>query len=214
MDCSTPALPVHHQLLELTQTHVHWISDAIQPSHSRPLLLPSIFPRIRSFPASWFFTSDGQRIGALALASVLPMNSGLISFRIDWFDLLADQGTLKSLLQHHSSKAWVLWCSAFLMVHISHDVTSHICTWALTSVHDYWKNHSFDQMDLCWQSDISAFNILSRFAVACLPRSKYLFNLMVAVTICRDFGNEEKKSVTVSTFSPSTCHEVMGHSKS
>ena len=208
MDCSTPGFPVIRYLLEFAQTHVHWISDAIQPSHSRPLLLPSIFPRIRSFPASWFFTSDGQRIGALALASVLPMNSGLISFRIDWFDLLADQGTLKSLLQHHSSKAWVLWCSAFLMVHISHDVTSHICTWALTSVHDYWKNHSFDQMDLCRQSNVSAFYMLSRFVIAFFQEQASVFHDYSHSPVILE--PKKIKSVTVSIFYPSICHEVMG----
>ena len=69
---------------------------------------------------SQFFISGGQSIGVSALASVLPMNSGLISFRIDWFDLLAIQGTLKSLLQHHSSKASILQCSAFFMVQLLH----------------------------------------------------------------------------------------------
>ena len=103
MDHSTPGLPVHHQLLGFTQTHVHWVSDTIQSSH--PLLLPSILPRVRVFsnesdlyirwPKYWSFSF-----------SISPSNehSGLISFRIDWFDL-AVQGTLKSLLQHHSSKA-------------------------------------------------------------------------------------------------------------
>ena len=107
-DCSTPGLPVHHQLLELAQTHVHWVGDAIQPSHplSSPLLLPSIFPSIRVFwnesvlrirwPKYWSFSFN-----------ISPSNehSGLISFRMDWLDLFAVQGTLKSLLQHHSSKA-------------------------------------------------------------------------------------------------------------
>ena len=87
---------------------------------------------------SQFFVSGGQSIGGSALA-VSPSNeySGLISFRIDWFDLLAVQGTLKSLLQHHSSKATIVPRSAFFMVQLSHPV------------HDYWKNHGFDYMDLC-----------------------------------------------------------------
>ena len=111
---------------------------------------------------SQLLASDGQSIGASA--SVLPMNSGFISFRIfplgfplgyisfrisfriDWLDLLAVQRTLKSLLQHHSFKALILWCSGFFMV-----------LYALTSIHDYWKNHNFDYVDLCWQSDVSAF---------------------------------------------------------
>ena len=105
MDCSMPGFPVFHHFLELAQIHVPWVSDAIQPSHplSSLLLLPSVFPSI----FSQLFASGGQSIGASS--SVLPMNSGLISFRIDYFDLLAVQGTLKSLLQHHSSKASILW---------------------------------------------------------------------------------------------------------
>ena len=94
---------------------------------------------------SQLFTSSDQSIGASALTSV-PSNeySGLISFRIDWFNLLAVQGTLKSLLQHHGSKASVLQCSAFFMVQ-------------LLPIHDGWKNHSFDYVNLCQQSDVSIF---------------------------------------------------------
>ena len=109
MDCSTPGFPVHHQLLELAQTHVHQVGDAIQPSHplSPLLLLPSIFPSIRDlskesalrirWPKYWHFSFCNS-----------PCNeySGLISFQIDWFDLLAVQGTLKSLLQHHISNTY------------------------------------------------------------------------------------------------------------
>ena len=111
MDCSTPGLPVHHQLPELAQTHVHRVSDAIHTSHplSSPSPLPSIFPSIRVFfnesvlPISW------PKYWSFSF-SISPSNeySGLISFKIDWFDLLAVQGTLKSLLQHHSSKASIL----------------------------------------------------------------------------------------------------------
>ena len=82
MDCSTPGFPVLHQLLELAQTHVHWVSDAIQPSHlCRPLLLPSIFPSNQSFPMSQLFASGGQSSGASASALVLPMNIQ------EWFPL-------------------------------------------------------------------------------------------------------------------------------
>ena len=124
MDCSVPGFPVHHQLPELAQTHVHGVGDAIQSSH--PLLSPPThplqpFPASGSFPKSWFFASGGQSIGASASASV-PSNeySGLISFRIDWLDFLAVQGILKSLLQHHSSKVSILLCSAFFIVQLSH----------------------------------------------------------------------------------------------
>ena len=136
MDCSRPddGIPVHHQLPEFTQKRVHRISDAIQPSHplSSPLLLPSIFPSIRVFsnksvlyirwPKDWSFSFS---------ISSSNEHPGLISFRIEWFDLLAVQGTLKSLLQHHTSKASILWCSAFFSP-------------TLTFIHDHWKNRGLD----------------------------------------------------------------------
>ena len=123
MNCSIPGFPVHHQLLELVQTHVHQIGDAIQPSHPLSSLSPPAFNlsqhqvfsnesvlRIR-WPKYWSFSF-----------SISPSNeySGLISFRMDCLDLLAVQGTLKSLLQHHSSKASILLCSAFFIVQLSH----------------------------------------------------------------------------------------------
>ena len=116
MDCSTPGFPAHHQLPELTQTHVHRIGDAIQPSH--PLVPFSSclqsFPASGSFPMSQFFTSGGKNIGISSL-SISPSNeySGLISFRMDWLDLLAVQRTLKSLLQYHSSKRTSQYIIAF-----------------------------------------------------------------------------------------------------
>ena len=132
-----PGFLVHHQLPELAQTHDHWFGDAIQPSHplSSFLLLPSIFPSIRLFsnesvlhvrwPEYWSFS-----------VSISPSNeySRLISFRLDWFDLLAIQGILKSLLQHHSSKASILWRSAFFRVQFSHPYittgkTTALITW-------------------------------------------------------------------------------------
>ena len=134
MNRCMPGLPVHHQLLEFTQTHVHQVSDAIQPSH--PLSSPSPPapnpPSIRVFsnestlhmrwPKYWSFSFS------ISLSNEHP---GLISFRMDWLDLLAGQGTLKSLLQHHSSKASLPRHSAFFSP-------------TLTSIHDYWKNHSLD----------------------------------------------------------------------
>ena len=134
MNCSTPGLPVHHQLPEFTQTHVHRVSDAIQPFHlCCPLLLPPIVPSIRVFsnestlhmrwPKYWSFSFS---------VSPSKEHPGLISFRMDWLDLLAVQGTLKSLLQHHSSEASTLRCSAFLIVQISHLYMSTGKTIALT----------------------------------------------------------------------------------
>ena len=123
MNHITPGLPVHHQLPEFTQIHVHCAGDAIQPSHppSSLLLLPSIFPNIRVFsnesalcirwPMYWSFNFN-----------ISPSNEhpGLCSFRMDLLDLLAVQGTLKSLLQHHSSKASIIRHSAFFIVQLSH----------------------------------------------------------------------------------------------
>ena len=121
MDCSTPGFLVHHQLPELSQTHVLRVGDAIQPSHlcCPLLLLPSIFPSIRVFSNELVLHVSWPKYWSF---SISPSNeySTLISFRIDWFDLLAVQGTFKSLLQHHSSKASVLWCSAFFIVQLSY----------------------------------------------------------------------------------------------
>ena len=117
MDHST-SFPVHHQLLEFVHTHVYRVGDAIQPSH--PLSSPSSpafsLPRIRVFSNESLFSSGSQSIGVSASALVLPMYiQDFFSFRMDWFDLLAVQGTLKSLLQHHSSKTSILLCSAFFI---------------------------------------------------------------------------------------------------
>ena len=145
---SMPGLPVHHQLPEFTQTHVHRIGDAIQLSHPlRPLpLLPPIPPSIRVFsnestlhirwPKYWRFSF-----------SISPSDEhpGLISFRMDWLDLLAVQGTLQKSSPTPQFKSINSLALSFL----------HSST--LTSIHDHWKNYSLDQMDLCWRSNISAF---------------------------------------------------------
>ena len=147
LDFSIPISSVLQYLLEFAQIHVHWVGDANHLILCCPFLfLPSIFPSIRVFsnesvlhirwPNYWSFSF-----------SISPSNeySGLIPFRMGWFDLLAVQGTHNSLLHHHNSKASILWHSAFFIVQ------------TLTSIYDYWKNHSFDQMDLCRQSNVSAF---------------------------------------------------------
>ena len=123
MNCSTPGLPVHHQLLEFTHIHVHRVDDAIQPSH--PLSSPS--PAFNLSPSSRVFSNESvlhmrwPKYWSFSF-SIRPFNEhpGLISFRMDWLDILAVQGTLKSLLQHYSSKASILWLSAFFMVQLSH----------------------------------------------------------------------------------------------
>ena len=120
---STPGFPVHHQLPEFTQTHVHRVGDTIQPSHllSSPLPLPSIPSSIRLFSNESTLRMRWPKYWSFSL-SISPSNEhpGLISFRMDWLDLLAVQGTLKSLLQHHSSKASILRHSAFFTVQLSH----------------------------------------------------------------------------------------------
>ena len=129
-----PGFPVHHQLPELTQTHVH---RSMMPSNHLILccpllLLPSIFPSIRVFSNKSVLHIRWLKYWSFSF-SISPSNeySGLISFRIDWLDLLAVQGTRKSLLQHHGSKTSILRCSI-------------LYSSTLTSIHDYWKNHSFD----------------------------------------------------------------------
>ena len=123
MDWSTPGLPVHHQLPEVTQTHVYRVGDAIQPSHplSSLLLLPSIFPSIRVFPNESVHCIRWPKYWGFSF-NISPSNvhPGLISFRMDRLDLLWVQGTLKSLLQHHSSKVSIIWCSGFFIVQLSH----------------------------------------------------------------------------------------------
>ena len=133
MDCSMTDLPVHHQLPEFPQTHVHWVGDAIQPSH--PLSCPSP-PALNLSQHQGLFKESAVHIRwpkywSFSL-NISPSNehSGLISFRMDWPDLLTVQGTLESLLQYHNLKASVLWGS--------------VISPTLTSIHDYWKNHSLD----------------------------------------------------------------------
>ena len=136
MNRSMPGLPGHHQLSESTQTHVHQVSDAIQASHP----LPSPSPLAFYFSQHQVFSNDS----ALHIRwpkywsfrfNISPSNEhpGLISFRMDWLDFLAVHGALKSLLQHHSSKASILRCSAFFIVQLSH-----------LSIHDHWKKRSLD----------------------------------------------------------------------
>ena len=127
MDCSTPGLPVHHHLPELAQTHVHRVGDrVVMPSSHLVLccpllLLPSIFASLRVFTSELALRMRWPKCWSFNF-SVSPSSeySGLISFRINWFDLLAVQGTLKNLLQYHSLKAWILQPSAFFIVQVSH----------------------------------------------------------------------------------------------
>ena len=172
----------HHQLLELAQTHVHRVGDAIPPSHPhQPLPLPpSIFPNIRVFsnesvlrirwPKHWSFSF-----------CISPPNEhpGLISFRMDWCDLLAVQGTLKSLLQHHSSKVSSLWYSAFFMVQLSHPYMTTGKTIALTR-----QTFVSKIMSLLFKTPFRSVNVF-------LPRSVFCFH--GCSHHLQAFGAQEKK---------------------
>ena len=163
MNRRTPGLPVHHQLPEFTQTHVHRVGDAIQPSH--PLSFPSP-PAPNPFSIRVFSNESTLciRWPKYWSLSISPSSEypGLISFRMDWLDLLAVQGTLKSLLQHHSSKASILQRSAFFTVQFSHPYMTTKKTIALTR----W---TFVGKVMCL-----LFNMLSRLVITFLPRSKCL----------------------------------------
>ena len=136
--------------------------ESVMPSHfilCRPLLLPSVFPSIRVFSKESVLWIRWPKYWSFSF-SISPPNeySGLISFRIDWFDLLAVWGILRNLLQDSEEPS-----PAPQFKNIDSSVLSFLYSPMLTSIHDYWKNHSFEYMDLCWQSDVSAFNMLYRF---------------------------------------------------
>ena len=184
MDCSTPGFPVHHQLLEFTQTHVHWVGDAIQRSH--PLSSPS--PPAFSLPQHQvlFQWVDSSHEVAKVLEFTFNISSSrehskLIYFRMDCLDLLAVQGTLKSLLQHHSSKASILWHSAFFIVQLSHPYTATGKTIALTRWTFVGRVMSL------------LFNMLSRLVITFLPRIKHLLISWLKITICSVFGAPKHK---------------------
>ena len=152
MDCSTPSFPVLCYLPEFAQTHVHWVGDAIQPSHPLLSLSPPAFNLSQHHGLFQWVSSSCQ----VAKVLEFPLQhqsfheySGLISFKIDWFDLLADQGTLKRLLRHHSSKASILQHSAFFMVQLSHPYMTTKKTTALTTK-TYAKNYASIYMTLSW----------------------------------------------------------------
>ena len=190
MECSTPGLPVHNQLLEFTQTHVHWVGDAIQPTH--PLSSPSptfnlsqhqsLFKWVRFYirwPKYWSFSF-----------SISPSNeySWLISFRMDWLDFLAVQETFKSLLQHHSSKASILWHSAFFIVQPSLPYMTTGRTIALTRWTFVGKVMSL------------LFKMLLRLVITFLTRCKRLLISWLQSPSAVILEPPKLKSVTVSLF--------------
>ena len=201
MDCSMPGFPVHHHLPELAQTHVHWVSYAIQPSH--PLLSPS--PPAFNLSQHQVFSNES----ALCIRwskywnfsfSISSSNeySGLISFRIDWLDLLAVQDTLKSLLQHHSLKASILHCSD------SHIVQLHV-TYMTTG-----KTIALTKWTFVSKVMSLLLNMLSRFDITFLPKSKHLLISWLQSPSAVTLEPKKIKSFTVSIVNPSICHEVMG----
>ena len=145
MDCSMPGLPVHHQLPEFTHTHVHWVGDAISSSVIPFSSCPQSFPASGSFLMSQFFTAGGQSIGASALASVFPMNIQ------DWFPL-----GWTGWISLQSKGLSRVFSNITVQKHQFFSAQPSYCP-TLTSMQDYWKNHSFDSIDLCWQSKVSAF---------------------------------------------------------
>ena len=198
MDFSTPGFPVHHQALELAQTRVHWVGDAIQPSH--PPSSPSLFPSIRVVSSESVLCIRWPKYWSFDF-SISPSNdySGLISFRIGWLDLLTAQGTLTSILQHHSSKASVLRHSAFFMVQLSHPRMTTGETIALTRRTFVSKVTSL------------LFKMLSGLIIlAFLSRSKFLLISWLQSPSAVISEPKKIKSVTVSIVYPSICHEMMG----
>ena len=163
------------------------------------LLLLSVFPSIRVFSSELAFHIRWPEYWSFTF-SISPSNefSGLVSFRTDWFDLLAVQGTLKSLLQHHSSKASILWCLAFFMFQPSHPHMTTGKTIALTRWTFVGKVMSL------------LFNMLSRLVIAFPPRSKCLLISWLQSPSAVILEHEKRKSVTVFIVSPSICHKVMG----
>ena len=184
MDYSTPDFPAHHQLRSLLK--LTSIAPVLPSNHlilCRPLLLPpSIFASIRVFSNKLVLRIRWPKYWSFSFRIRLCNEySGLISFRIDWFDLLAVQETLKSLLQHHSSKASILRCSAFFIVQLSHPYMTTGKTITLTRQTFVGKVMSL------------LFNKLSRLVITFLPRSKQAsFNFMATVTIFSDFGAPQK----------------------
>ena len=198
MNHSTAGYPVHHQLPEFTQTHVDQVGDP--SSHlifCRPLLLlPPIPPSVRVFSNESTLRMRWPKYWSFSF-SIIPSNehTGLISFRMDWLDLLAVQGTLKSLLHHHSSKASILQCSAFFTVQLSHPYMTTGKTMALTR----WTFVDKVVSQL--------FNMLFRLVITFLPRSKHLLISWLQSPSAVIWEPQKIKSDTVS---PSISQEVMG----
>ena len=188
MDCSMPGLPVHHQLLEFNQTHVHWVSDTIQPSHPLSSSSPPAFnlpqhqglfkwvSSLHQLAKYWSFSFN---------ISLSNEHTWLISFRMYWLDLLAVQGTLNNLLQHHSLKASILQCSALLIIQLSHPYMTNGKIIPLTA-----RTFVGKVMPLF-------FNMLARLVITFLTRSKRLLISWLQSPSAVILEPRKTKSVTV-----------------
>jgi len=193
--CPSPSPGVYSNSRPSSQWFHPAISSSVVPFSSCPQSLPAP----ESFPMSQLFTWGGQSTGVSALAKQIP---GLISFRMDWLDLLAVQGTLKSFLQHHSSKASILWCSAFFTVQLSHPYMTNGKTIALTRRTFVGKVMSL------------LFNMLSRLVITFPSRGKRLLISWLQSPSAMILGPQKMKSDTVSTVCPSISHElILSHKK-
>ena len=201
MNCSMPGLPIDHQLPESTQTHIHQVSNAIQPSYPLLSLSPPGLNLSQHQGLFQWVSSSHRWLKYWSFSfNFSPSNEhpGLISFRMDWLDLLAVQATLKGLLQHHSSKASILQCSAFFIVQLSHPYMTTGKTIVLTRWTFVGKPMSL------------LFNMLSRLVITFLPRSKCLLISWLQSPSAVILEPRKIKSATVSTVSPYISHEVMG----
>ena len=202
---ATPWTATHQASLSITNSQsllkLMSIKSVMSSNHlilCRPLLLPpSIFPSIRVFSKESVLRIRGPKYWSFSF-SLSPSKeySGLISFRTEWFGFCAAQGTLKNLLQHHSSKPSLLWCSAFFIVQLSHPY-----------MHDYWKIIALTRWTFVSKVMSLLFNMLSRFVIAFLPRSK---RLLISWLQSPSAVISEPPKIKSLTVSPSIYHEVMG----
>ena len=204
MNCSTPGLLVHHQLLESNQTHVHWVTDAIQTCHALSSPSPPALNLSQHQGLFKWVSSLHQAAKVLEFQlqhQSLHEHPELSSIRMDWLDLHAVQETLKSLIQHHSSKASILLHSAFFIVQykVSYPYMTTGKTITLTRQTFVHKVMSF-----------LLFNVLSRLVITFLPRSKRLLISWLQLASAVILEPQKIKSATVYTFYPSICHELMG----
>ena len=199
MNCSTASFPVFHYLPEFAQTHVHWVSDATQPSH----LLSPPSPLVLNFSQhqglfQWIGTS-------YHVAKILELQHQFFQW-IFRTDFLYD-GLVASPCSPRDSQES---SPAPQFESINSSVLSFLSGSNITSIHDHWRNHSFDFMDLCQQSDASLFNMPSQFVKAFISRSKHLLISWLQPPSAMILECKKIKSVPVSTFSPSICNEVVG----